>query len=63
LIGWQYFGRQLGGDWRGLKSCQNAESHVDLTRFFIASLFVYKLLWGMGTQTHTFHPSKHPKEK
>jgi hypothetical protein len=42
---------------------KSAESRVDLTGFFIASLFVYKLLWGMGTQTHNFHPSKHPKEQ
>jgi hypothetical protein len=31
--------------------------------FFIASLLDGNLLLGMESQPHTFHPSKHPKDK
>jgi hypothetical protein len=36
---------------------------VGIFEFLIESLLICKLLLGMESQSHTFHPSKHPKEK
>jgi hypothetical protein len=40
------------------------ESDISIfIRFFIDSLFVFQLLWGMEAQSHIFHSSNHSQEK
>ena len=44
--------------WSDLSSVQL----LKISCFFIGSLLVFKLSLGMEIQTHSFHPSKHPKD-